>query len=230
MSTPIASVPHLPVSGVKQSIAVVADEDGIGERITDVLAEQAGVCATLTVAAEATPLLASPADMIIVHCDALRAAEATMFGRLRSTHPNALIIAVCGSSDGRSTRRAIDGLVDGLVLLDDLETALVPTIAAVLAGQTAVPRGLRTSLRREALSYREKQILGLVVRGYTNSEIGRRLYLAESTVKSHLSSSFSKLGVKSRSEAAAVILDPDGSLGASILTLAPGEGRHAAAS
>lgn len=208
----------------------MADREDLGERIATVLAEQAGVDVTLTVAAAATPLLAPAADVLIVSLAALRAAEAAILGRLRATHPDALVIAVCGSSDGRGTRRAIDGVLDGLVLLDDLETALVPTIAAVLAGQSAVPRGLRTSLRREALSYREKQILGLVVRGHTNSEIGRRLYLAESTVKSHLSSSFSKLGVKSRSEAAAVILDPDGSLGASILALTPGEGRHAAAS
>jgi DNA-binding NarL/FixJ family response regulator len=230
VSTFIAPAPGLLPYGASPSIAVVADGEDVGERIAGVLAEQAGVDATLTVAATATPPLASPADVLIVSVAVLRAPEAAMLGRLRVTHPDALVIAVCGSSAGRETRRAIDGVLDGLVLLGDLETALVPTVAAVLAGQTAVPRGLRTSLRREALSYREKQILGLVVRGHTNSEIGRRLYLAESTVKSHLSSSFSKLGVKSRSEAAAVILDPDGSLGASILALAPGEGRHAAAS
>ena len=60
-----------------------------------------------------------------------------------------------------------------------------------------------------ALTTREKQILMLVVTGLTNSQIAAELFLAESTVKGHLSSAFSKLGVSSRSEAAAVILDPE---------------------
>ena len=59
------------------------------------------------------------------------------------------------------------------------------------------------------LTTREKQILTLMVTGQTNSQIASELFLAESTVKSHLSSAFGKLGVSSRSEAAAVILDPD---------------------
>ena len=59
--------------------------------------------------------------------------------------------------------------------------------------------------------------MNLVVMGFTNSQIGSRLFLAESTVKSHLSSAFSKLGVRSRSEAAALILDPEESFGMGIL-------------
>ena len=49
----------------------------------------------------------------------------------------------------------------------------------------------------------------LVVAGLTNPQIAAELFLAESTVKSHLSSGFGKLGVSSRSEAVAVILDPE---------------------
>jgi DNA-binding NarL/FixJ family response regulator len=69
------------------------------------------------------------------------------------------------------------------------------------------------------LSSREKQVLGLVVMGYMNSQIAAQLFLAESTVKSHLSSAFDKLGVRSRHEAVARILDPQGGLGVGILTV-----------
>ena len=89
----------------------------------------------------------------------------------------------------------------------------------MLAGQTAVPRMLRASVRAPSLSFREKQILGMVVMGFTNCEIASRLFLAESTVKSHLSAAFRKLGVQSRSEAASLILDPHGSLGPGILAI-----------
>jgi DNA-binding NarL/FixJ family response regulator len=58
-------------------------------------------------------------------------------------------------------------------------------------------------------SHRERQVLALLVRGLGNRQIASHLFLAESTVKSHLSSAFQKLGVRSRKEAAALLMDPD---------------------
>ena len=93
---------------------------------------------------------------------------------------------------------------------DQLEEALAPTVAAVFAGQMVVPRDMRDSVERPSLSTRERQILAMLVIGLTNQEIGAQMFLAESTVKSHLSSAYSKLGVRSRSEAVAVIIDRPG--------------------
>jgi DNA-binding NarL/FixJ family response regulator len=72
-------------------------------------------------------------------------------------------------------------------------------------------------VEKPAFSHREKQVLRLVADGLTNSEIAERLFLSESTVKSHLSTAFAKLGVRSRKEAAALVLDPEGALGAILL-------------
>jgi hypothetical protein len=57
----------------------------------------------------------------------------------------------------------------------------------------------------------------MVVLGLRNGEIARRLCLAESTVKTHLSVAFRKLGVRSRKEATTAILDPDSGFGYGIL-------------
>src|SRR6185312_13137483 len=108
----------------------------------------------------------------------------------------------------------------GVVAEPELAAALAPCLRAVLAGQSCVPAAQAAQLAPAALSAREKQILGMVVMGCMNGEIAQRLYLAESTVKSHLHSAFCKLGVRSRNEAVSAILDPARGLGPGILTLA----------
>ena len=52
-------------------------------------------------------------------------------------------------------------------------------------------------------------MLRLAIAGNTNSEIASGMFLAQSTVKSHLSSAYRKLGAGSRKEATSLILDPD---------------------
>jgi DNA-binding NarL/FixJ family response regulator len=55
------------------------------------------------------------------------------------------------------------------------------------------------------LSTRETEIVQLISEGCSNRQIARRLSIAESTVKSHLSSALGKLGVRSRGEAVSVV-------------------------
>ena len=102
---------------------------------------------------------------------------------------------------------------------DELPRSLPSCIRSVLAGQVCVPARHGRQVAPPALSTREKQILGLVAMGYMNSQIATRLFLAESTVKSHLSSAFGKLGVRSRNEAVRLIVDPSRGIGVGILTL-----------
>ena len=64
-------------------------------------------------------------------------------------------------------------------------------------------------MRPAALAPREGDRSQLVACGYTNRQIATALFLAESTVKTHLSSALRKLDVRSRAEATALFLDPD---------------------
>ena len=129
------------------------------------------------------------------------------------------LVVVCRNIDRWGVRAALAAGAAGVTLRDDMSRTLGPCLQAVLTDQTCVPRGNWRQIEPPVLSAREKQILGLVVMGYMNSEIAERLYLAESTVKSHLSSAFGKLGVRSRNEAASLILDPEHGLGTGILGL-----------
>lgn len=118
----------------------------------------------------------------------------------------ALVVAVGGG--GHAVRRALSAGARAVVRETDVERALVPSLLAMLAGQVCSPAEVGEEFDRPVFSYRERQVLDFVARGLTNQEIAEKLYLAESTVKSHLSTSFRKLGVKSRAQAASLVLDP----------------------
>jgi DNA-binding NarL/FixJ family response regulator len=108
---------------------------------------------------------------------------------------------------GTGVRRALDAGADGVVFESELESTLSVAVRAVASGQSVVPRKLRASVERPAFSHRERQVLSFVSRGLTNAQIAEKLFLSESTIKSHLSSAFSKFGVRSRKEAAALFLE-----------------------
>jgi DNA-binding NarL/FixJ family response regulator len=67
----------------------------------------------------------------------------------------------------------------------------------------------RNGSGRFDLTRREQEILECVASGMRNGEIATELHLAESTVKSHLTSAFLKLGVSNRTQAAIATLTLD---------------------
>jgi DNA-binding NarL/FixJ family response regulator len=129
------------------------------------------------------------------------------------------VVVICSAIQRWEVRAVLAGGAAGVVVEEDLASTLDPCLNAALAGQICVPRQHWQQIEPPALSSREKQILGLVVMGYMNSQIAERLFLAESTVKSHLSSAFGKLGVRSRNEAVRLILDSEHGFGMGILAL-----------
>jgi len=145
---------------------------------------------------------------------------------LARSHPSAAILVVMPAGvPNVALRRVLLAGAAGIVLEDDVEHALVPTAHAVLAGQLAVPSVIGQQIAPRPLSHREKQVLALVVLGMTNREIAGKLFLAESTVKTHLSSAFRKIDARSRSEAVARIQDPESGIGLGVLALASGTDR-----
>jgi DNA-binding NarL/FixJ family response regulator len=142
---------------------------------------------------------------------------------LAEAHPDARILAVVPArAPNAAMRRALLAGATGIVLEDQVDRALVATARAMLAGQLAVPPSLGRKIAPQPLSHREKQVLALVVDGLSNREIADRLYLSESTIKTHLSSAFRKLDARSRAEVVARIQDPDAGYGMAILALPEG--------
>lgn len=169
-------------------------------------------------ALEQIPFERSPSLVALIADGPLPSRSAT-FACARRHAAGAHVLLVCTSIDGWEVRDALAAGVMGIVLRSQLATTLQPCLRAMRAGQVCIPYRNRRQLERPVLSSREKQILGLVVMGYMNRQIADQLFLAESTVKSHLSSAFGKLEVHSRNEAVDLILDPHHGLDLGILSL-----------
>lgn len=92
-------------------------------------------------------------------------------------------------------------------------TTICDAIAAVARGATVIAPEIQSELvtelrareqpRRSLLSEREMQVLRLIADGLTGPEIGARLYISSSTVKTHVKSVLDKLGVNDRAAAVA---------------------------
>jgi DNA-binding NarL/FixJ family response regulator len=106
-------------------------------------------------------------------------------------------------------RDALQAGASGFVHAEMMPDQLVRALAVATRGELVAPRELlRYVLTKDhpadlvALSARQREILGYVVEGLSNAEIGRRLYLSESTIKQHLRAAYKLLGVSNRTEAA----------------------------
>jgi DNA-binding NarL/FixJ family response regulator len=120
-----------------------------------------------------------------------------------------VVVLVNDRNTSQSVREALEANAEGVLFGTQIEEALVATARAVSVGQISLPRSQYRHARPIVLSHREREVLRLAVGGMTNDAIASALYISRSTVKSHLTSAFAKLSVRSRSEAAAVLSNPD---------------------
>ncbi|MGV9888490.1 response regulator [Streptomyces sp. NPDC003395] len=110
--------------------------------------------------------------------------------------------------------RAVEAGAIGYLLKDTTREQLVDAIHAAARGETVlaprVAERLVARMRRPAqvpLTARETDVLNAVADGLTNAEIGRRLVIAEATVKTHLLRLFAKLDVNDRTRAVVVAME-----------------------
>ncbi|MEU8240430.1 response regulator transcription factor [Actinoplanes missouriensis] len=108
----------------------------------------------------------------------------------------------------RDILRAIEAGASGYLLKDATPAELADAVRAAARGETVLAPSVASTLVRQvrtpappALSARETEVLKQVAAGLTNAEIGKRLFISEATVKTHLLRIFNKLGVADRTAA-----------------------------
>ena len=110
--------------------------------------------------------------------------------------------------------RAVEAGAIGYLLKDTTREQLVDAIHSAARGETVlaprVAQRLMARMRQPApvaLTAREVDVLNAVADGLSNADIGRRLVIAEATVKTHLLRIFAKLDVSDRTHAVVVALE-----------------------
>ena len=125
---------------------------------------------------------------------------------IRQEFPDARVIVVTTFDSDEDIYRAIQSGAKSYLMKDMSKAEIVGAIRAVHAGQERLPPSIADRLaerrRRPELTLREMEVLQLLVKGRSNKEIASGLSIAEDTVKSHLKTLFTKLGVQDRTAAA----------------------------
>jgi NarL family two-component system response regulator LiaR len=134
---------------------------------------------------------------------------------IRQNWPNIQVLALTSYKEEELVQAALQAGAIGYLLknasIDELAQAIraahagKPTLAPE-ATQALIATATRSSPGSYRLSEREREVLGLMVKGLTNRQIAQQLSVSNSTVKFHVSSVLSKLGVASRTEAVSLAL------------------------
>ncbi|MDX3637071.1 MULTISPECIES: response regulator transcription factor [Streptomyces] len=143
----------------------------------------------------------------------------TVCRELRSRMPDLACLMLTSFDDEEALLDSIMAGASGYVLKQIQGSDLVSAVRTVARGQSLLDASATTKLMARlragqqpaeesealpGLTDREREILALIGEGLTNRQIGQRLFLAEKTVKNHISRLLAKLGVERRIQAAVI--------------------------
>ena len=151
-------------------------------------------------------------DVVIIECDIARENEDCL--RRLISDQQARVAIICHKIDDKTFMTDIKMGVSCLCYKESSDT-LVDELGLISQGETVISKGILTGIEDEdrergvlveGLTRREAELLCYIGKGYSNKEIGEKLYVSENTVKGHVHSILAKLKLKNRQEIAAYAL------------------------
>jgi len=149
-------------------------------------------------------------DLVMPEMDGVTATRV-----IRQKYPHIQVIALTSFEEAELVHGVLQAGAIGYLLKDVSAEKLAEAIRAAMEGKPSlapeaarilIEAATRSSAPVFQLTDREREVLALMAEGLNNTEIAKRLVVSQSTIKSHVSSILSKLGVNSRTEAVAIAL------------------------
>lgn len=151
-------------------------------------------------------------DLVMPEGDGVQAIRS-----MAASAPGARVLVLSSFADDERVFAAMQAGAAGYLLKDVEPDRLADAIREVHRGQPVLHPEVAARLMRrlsdpastgggELLTPREREVLQLVVEGFANKQIARRLGITEKTVKTHVSSVLRKLGVADRTGAAVLAI------------------------
>jgi len=191
-------------------VLLVDDHQLFRSAIRALLREQDGVSAVGEAGTAEQAVIVARAlqpDLVLLDLVLPRKSGNEAIPELLKVAPSTKVIVVSSQSQPSSVRQAIAAGARGYVLKRASEAELIDAIHRVAAGERYVDPDLGAQLavadtvpELEPLSDRELDVLQLLTLGYTNSEIGAKLYVSVRTVDTHRAHIMRKLRVDTRAE------------------------------
>jgi two-component system nitrate/nitrite response regulator NarL len=157
-------------------------------------------------------------DIVLFELNISEQASSAVISQIIRASESARLIMVAETSDPIVNQQAVETGVMGVVFKTQSPEVLVKAIEKVYSGEVWLERSLIANVLSrlsrnskpnkagletnsiEELSEREKQIVRLIGQGFKNKKISSQLCISETTVRHHLTSIYSKLGVTDRLE------------------------------
>ena len=151
-------------------------------------------------------------DVVIVECDIAKEEENCL--RLLITEHEAKVAIICQKIDDKTFIADVKMGISCLCYKEPSNT-LLDELKLISQGEAVISKGILTGIEGEdkergilveGLTRREAEVFCYIGKGYSNKEIGEKLYISENTIKGHVHSILSKLSLKNRREIAAYAL------------------------
>lgn len=206
---------------VTTKVAIVEDNATLRQYLADFIGNTPGhrcVCACGSAEEALVRIPPQRPDVVLMDIHLPGESGIVCTARLRERLPGAQVIMLTVYKDTKMIFQALQAGACGYVLKRADETEILKAIAEVRAGGAPMTSEIARMVVRSfmekpvgedetaQLSGRESEILALLAEGLSNKEIGARLNISFSTVRTHLMHIYEKLHVRCRTEAAAKYL------------------------